>query len=178
MMSETGGFTETRDRGLQDSGPFAGHSPERERPLASYGVLTAGFLASCGGFAEWMRRSGRELPEAPRAADLALVAVATQKASRLIAKDRVSSIVRAPFTEYQDDTTAGEVAEKARGTGLRRAIGELILCPYCLSMWIAAAFTGGLIVAPRPTRWVATVFGTLFGADMLQIAYKKAEDTL
>lgn len=168
----------TRDRGLQDTGPFAGHSPERDRPLASYGVLTLGFLGACGGFGEWIRRSGRELPEAPSAGDLALIAVATQKASRLIAKDRVSSVVRAPFTRYEKDTTAGEVSEQARGTGLRRAIGELILCPYCLGMWIAAAFTGGLIVAPRPTRWVATVFSTLFGADMLQIAYKKAEDTL
>jgi uncharacterized membrane protein len=33
-------------------------------------------------------------------------------------------------------------------------------------------------VAPRATRWIASALTTLFGADMLQIAYKKAEDTL
>jgi hypothetical protein len=63
----------------------------------------------------------------------------------------------------------------ARGTGLRRAIGELLICPYCVGMWIAAAFTAGLIVAPRATRWTAAALSTLFGSDILQIAYKKAE---
>lgn len=168
----------TPDRGLQDTAPFEGHSPDRDRPLASYGVLTGTFLAACGGFAGWLRRSGRELPERPEAADLALVTVATHKVARLISKDRVSSIVRAPFTEFQDDATAGEVEEAARGTGMRRAIGELLLCPYCLGLWIAAAFSGGMIVAPRATRWVASVFSALFGADVLQIAYKKGEDLL
>jgi len=104
--------------------------------------------------------------------------VATHKVSRLIAKDRVSSVVRAPFTRYEDDETAGEVSESARGRGMRRAIGELLLCPYCLGLWVSAAFAGGLIVAPRATRWVAAVFTSLSGADVLQIAYKKAEDTL
>jgi hypothetical protein len=166
------------DRGLQDAGPFAGHSPERDRPLASYGILTGAFLAACGGFGAWVRRSGRELPERPSAGDLALVTVATHKAARLITKDRVSSVVRAPFTRFEGDTTAGEVSESARGSGMRRAIGELLLCPYCIGLWISAAFTGGMIVAPRATRWVAAVFTSLFGADVLQIAYKKAEDTL
>jgi Protein of unknown function (DUF1360) len=43
---------------------------------------------------------------------------------------------------------------------------------------LAAAFTAGLIVAPRPTRWIATVLTMVFGSDVLQIAYKKAEDSL
>jgi hypothetical protein len=45
-------------------------------------------------------------------------------------------------------------------------------------MWIAAAMTAGLLVAPRATRWVAALMSALFGADLLQIAYKKAEDSL
>jgi hypothetical protein len=163
---------------LQERGPFAGHSPDQARPLGGYGVLTAAFFAISGGFGAWLRRSGGTLPERPQARDVALVAVATHKVARLVAKDRVTSAVRAPFTRFQDDAGGGEVDEAARGQGLRRAIGELLVCPYCLSMWIAGAFTAGLIVAPRPTRWVASVFAAVFGSDVLQIAYKKAEDTL
>lgn len=68
--------------------------------------------------------------------------------------------------------------EKARRGGLGRAIGELILCPYRLGLWIAAVFLAGLLVAPRFTRVVAALFTALSGSDALQIAYGKAEDTL
>jgi hypothetical protein len=126
----------------------------------------------------WLRHSGRQLPEHVSASDFALLTIATHKTSRLIAKDRVASTVRAPFTRFQGDAGAGEVNEAARGHGLRRAIGELLVCPYCLGLWTAAAFTAGLVVAPRMTRWIAFVLGATSGADVLQIAYKKAEDSL
>jgi hypothetical protein len=134
---------------LQDVGPFRGHSPQQERPLGGYAVLMTLFGATTGSFATWFRRSGRALPERVSAADVALLAVATHKASRLIAKDRVTSVVRAPFTTFQDDAGPGEVDEAARGKGLRRAIGELLICPYCLGVWVSAILTAGLLVAPR-----------------------------
>lgn len=143
--------------------------------MGGYAVLLGVFAGLAGGFAAWLSRSGRELPERVTAGDLALVTVATAKASRLVSQDRVTSTVRAPFTRLEGDQGSGGVSEAARGTGLRRAIGELLICPYCLGMWIAAAFTAGLIVAPRATRWTATALSTLLGSDLLQIAYKKAE---
>ncbi len=45
-------------------------------------------------------------------------------------------------------------------------------------MWTSAALVAGLLVAPRFTRWVATVLAAFFGSELLQIAYKKAEDSL
>jgi hypothetical protein len=163
---------------LQETPPFAGHSPDQERALGGYAALMGAFLGISSAFAMWMRRSKRTLPTRIAVADLALLSVATHKASRLIAKDRVTSTMRAPFTRFEGDAGPGEVSESARGHGLRRAIGELIICPYCIGMWIACALTAGLIVAPRPTRWLAGVLTMLFGADVLQIAYKKAEDAL
>jgi hypothetical protein len=149
-----------------------------ERPLGSYAVLSAVFLSAAGGFAAWLARSGRDLPERVSVADMALLAVATQKASRLLTKDRVTAAVRAPFTHFQEDGGPSEVEERARGTGLRRAVGELLTCPFCLSLWIAAAFTAALIVAPRQTRWLASVLVTVAGSDALQIAYVRLERTL
>jgi len=163
---------------VQDVEPFAGHSPRQERPLGGYGVLMGAFAGAAGAFAAWLRSSGRELPDRVPPGDLALMTLATHKASRLIAKDRVTSTVRAPFTRFEEDAGPGEVSEEARGTGLRRAVGELIICPYCLGLWVAAAFAAGFIVAPRPTRWVAATLSALFGADVLQIAYSKAEEAL
>ena len=161
---------------VQDLPGFARHSPQQERPLGGYAVLIGSFAALTGAFGTWIARSGRELPERPSAGDLALITVATHKTSRLIAKDRVTSTARAPFTRFEEDAGPSEVREEARGRGLRRAIGELLVCPYCLGLWVAAAFTAGLIAAPRPTRWIAGVFGALFGSDVLHLAYKKLED--
>jgi hypothetical protein len=163
---------------LQEHPPFTGHSPEQERPLGGYAALMGMFAALCVAFVTWLRASGRELPETIETRDLALVAIATHKSARLIARDRVTSTLRAPFTSFQDDAGPSEVDEAARGSGLRRAIGELLICPYCLGLWIATAFVAGLTTAPRPTRWVASTLVTLTGADALQIAYAKAEQAL
>ncbi len=163
---------------VQDRSPFAGHSPDQERPLGAYATLMAVFAGLSGAFAAWFRRSGRALPERVSGSDLALITVATHKLSRLVTKERSTSALRAPFTRFQGDSGQGEVEEAARGHGLRRAIGELLVCPYCLSVWISAAFTAGLLVAPRATRWTATVLTSLFGADTLQIIYKRAEQGL
>ncbi|HXE45781.1 MAG TPA: DUF1360 domain-containing protein [Conexibacter sp.] len=117
-------MAETR---VQDLPPFAGHSPERERPLGWYAALVSMFGGLAMSFAAWFRRSGRSLPERMDARDLALVTVAAHKASRLVAKGRVMSPVRAPFTRYQRDGGPAEVEEAARGHGLRRMVGELIV---------------------------------------------------
>jgi len=156
----------------------ADYSPEHQAPLRGYATLMGAFVSFVGAFSVWLRRSGRELPERVDAADLLLMTTAAHKAARLLAKDRVTSAVRSPFTRYQSRGGAGEVEEQARGTGVRRAIGELLICPYCLGVWISTALAAGLVVAPRPTRWAASVLTATLGADVLQIAYRKLEDTL
>lgn len=163
---------------FEEFGVFAGHPPEEERPLRGYAVLMGVFATLATAFSVWLRKTGRDLPERIAAGDLAVLTVATHKASRLLTKDKVTSTVRAPFTTFQESEGAGEVSEAARGTGVRRAIGELLVCPYCVAMWIAAGFSAGLVVAPRATRMIASVLTVLFGSDVLQIAYRRAEDTL
>ena len=158
--------------------PFQGHSPGQPRALRGYGVLLASFLSLASMFAAWFRESDRELPDRVAARDLALLTVAGHKMARTIAKDRVTSVVRAPFTRFQDDAGPGEVDEAARGGGLRRAIGELLVCPYCLGMWVSALLTASLLIAPRFTRWVSAVLVMSLGSEALQIAYARAEATL
>ena len=84
----------------------------------------------------------------------------------------------ADVTRFQGDAGHSEVDEAARGHGLRRVVGELIVCPHCLSMWFAALFVAALLVAPRTTRWIASTLAIVFASDVLQIAYRKAEDAL
>jgi hypothetical protein len=154
--------------------PTAGHSAQH-RPLAAYGAIAAAFNGLFAAGVVAARRSDR-LPDRFGAGDLALLAGATAKLSRLIAKDRVTSVFRAPFTTYEDDTGYGEVEEAARGTGFQRAIGELLICQYCVSQWVAAGMVIGHALAPRETRLVAGTFAVLGLADVLNVAYSAAQD--
>jgi hypothetical protein len=144
-------------------------------PLAGYAVLTGSFGAALAGSLLAMRARGKQLPDRIGAADIVLAGVATHKLSRLLAKDKVTSFIRAPFTEYQEPAGHGELEERPRGRGLRLATGELLVCPYCLAQWIAAAFGCGLVAAPRLTRLVGAIYAAGTLSDFLQLVYLAGE---
>lgn len=158
-------------------GLFTGYAGPAERPpfksyMAFAGALNSGVIGALVA----ARRTGRELPERIDVSDLVLMGVATHKVSRLISKDKVTAFARAPFTEFQAKGGPAEVDEKPRGSGLRRAVGELLVCPYCLGLWTSAGFHLGLVFAPRTTRFTASIFAGLTISDFLQVAYKASED--
>lgn len=155
-------------------GIWTGYADE-DRPLAAYSVLASVFLGAASAAAIAARRSRRPLPARLGAADIVLIGAATQKLSRLVSKDSVTSFARAPFTRYEEPGGPGEVNESPRGTGFQLAIGELLACPFCLAQWISAGFVGGLVFAPRATRLVASTFAAKTIADFLQLAYSAAE---
>jgi hypothetical protein len=155
----------------------AGYGNE-EIPLASYAALIGVFNAGLAASLLLAKASGRDFPGRLDWSDLALFGIATHRLSRLLAKDKVTAALRAPFTEYEEKGGPAEVEEKARGTGARRAIGELVLCPYCLDQWVAAGFVSGSLFAPRLSRLLAGIFATVAIADFLQIAYKASQEKL
>src|SRR3954452_21692823 len=114
------------------------------KPLKAYTALVGTFgLAMGAGLL-----LSRELPERSSITDLVLLGVATHKYSRLMTKDRVTSVLRAPFVRYLRDAGPGEVEEEARGGGVQHAVGELLVCPYCAGLWIATALGFGMAWQP------------------------------
>lgn len=99
-----------------------------ERPLRAYAVLAVIFNTIFGGFLLLVRRGGKTsaLVEQATPGNLLLLGVATHKLSRLIAKDWVTSPLRAPFTTYEGAASGPEVIESPRGHGMRLALGELL----------------------------------------------------
>lgn len=156
----------------------AHYAPGEDLPLRPYMALTGIYGGAFAGSLIALRAGGRELPERIAVGDVLLVGVATHKISRLIAKDKVTSFLRAPFTRFQEPSGHGEVEEKPCGHGVRLAVGELLVCPYCLAQWVATGLTVGLVGAPRLTRLLSTVFVAHTISDFLQVAYRAAEDQL
>ncbi|HET7530945.1 MAG TPA: DUF1360 domain-containing protein [Mycobacteriales bacterium] len=152
------------------------YAPQDDRPLGSFLGLMAAYGTAVAGAAALVRRHGVRLPERIELGDLALVAVATHKVARLLAKDPITSPLRAPFTRFAGTSGDAELKEEVRGTGPRKAVGELVTCPFCMSQWVATGFVFGLVVQPRLTRAVASVFSIVAASDYLQHAYAQVQD--
>jgi hypothetical protein len=156
---------------------YGGYAPPRERPpLAAYATFAAVFHAAMAGAVVAAKRSGRDLPKRVDASDVVLIGTASYKLSRLVSKKKVTAFVRAPFTELEGKGGPAELEEKPRGSGLQRALGELLLCPYCLGLWASGGFHAGLLFAPRTTRFSASVLAAMSISDFLQLAYRAAEE--
>ena len=148
---------------------------DEDLPLGSYAVFAGGFGALSAVLLLATRRSRGRLPEKVGLDDLLVLGLATFRLSRTLGKDKVTSFLRAPFTEYQGRGGPAEVEERPRGSGVQRAIGELLVCPHCLAQWVAAAFVYGLALQPRATRLVASMFAVKAVSDALQLAYRAGE---
>jgi hypothetical protein len=163
MSSETNG---ERRRLVEE---YAGDAVD-ELPVRAYAAL---ILVYCGVFGAAVWSAGRRgaLPRRTSPADLALLAIATHRLTRLLTRDKVASPLRLPFTRYEGSAGAGEVKERPRGTGLQRALGALVTCQFCAAPWTAAVLYGGLVKKPRETRAVAAVLTIVTGSDFLHQLY-------
>lgn len=147
------------------------YAPGQDLPLAAYAGFLAAYAGTFGPLLAAARRRGR-LPERIGLGDTVLLGLATHKLSRIVAKDWVTSPLRAPFAEYRGPAGGGEVVERARGHGLRRAIGDLVTCNFCVGPWVAGALVTALLAKPRATRAVLSTFTAVAISDFLHRAYQ------
>ena len=143
-----------------------------EQLLAEYATLLGFYLASVAVLTGVAAEQNR-LPRRFSVLDLALLGIATHKLSRIVAKDRITGILRAPFVSYIRSAGAGEVEEEPRGHGFQRGIGHLVSCPYCMAPWCATALGFGLIFAPRVTRFFVGILTSIAASDFLHRCYAR-----
>jgi hypothetical protein len=142
------------------------------RPLAGDLGAMGVYLGLVSAGAAAVRASGRELPERIPVGDAFLLTVATFRLARRVAKDPVTSPIRAPFTQFQGPSGHAEIAEEVREHGgVKHAVGELLTCPFCLAQWVGTAFVFGYATAPKATRLAALTMTMVAGSDVLQFAY-------
>ncbi|MGI9156841.1 MAG: DUF1360 domain-containing protein [Marmoricola sp.] len=118
------------------------------------------------------RAEGLRLDHPYATQDLVLGALATHKFTRLVAKDGVTTPLRAPFTEFEGEAGAAEVNERPRdATHPQHTVGELLVCPFCLAPWVAGAYVAALHLAPGVARAWAATFSLVGASDWLQQGY-------
>jgi hypothetical protein len=149
------------------------YAPARDVPLAGYATLIGIFGVGLAGLTLASRR--RPTADSLEGLDLLLLGLATHRLSRALTRDWVTAPLRAPFTEYQESSDiGGEVVETARGAGLRKAVGQLLTCRFCIGPWAALGLLGGYFANHRFGRVVATVFSAAALSDFLHVGYERA----
>jgi len=148
-----------------------GDKNAKRQQRLTYTVLSGTFLGLFAAVNLLTRRRGKDAVERKELEpfDLALLGLSSYRLGRLVAYDLVMEAYRSPFTETVPDPTGAGDTVQPKGSGWRRAVGELICCPICAGTWISAFLAYGLEIAPRPTRALLTIMGAtglaeLFGA--------------
>jgi hypothetical protein len=155
---------------LEEAG-LIGRGHERE-PLGGYAAIVGTFLGVGAGTGVLLARKGA-LPRSMAPMDLALLALSTNRLARLVAKEKSSRVLRAPFTDVAPDAKPSEVKEIPRGRGMLRAAGELVTCPFCVGVWAAAGLTVAHVLAPRATRFASAVLSVAELSDLLCLAFAR-----
>lgn len=151
------------------------YAGDDRRPLGGYLASLVSYAALVGAATLVGRRRGVRLPDRSSPGDVVLLAVATHKASRLLTKAAVTSVVRAPFTRFEGPAGHAEVNESPRH-GSRHAVGELVTCPFCSGVWVAGALTAARVLAPRATGLVTSALTAVAVSDWLHLAYDRAKN--
>jgi hypothetical protein len=148
-----------------------------ERPLAGDLGAMGVYVGLVSAAAAAVRASNRELPERIPVGDAFLLTVATFRLARRIAKDPVTSPIRAPFVRFEGASGHAEVAEEVREHGgAKHAVGELLTCPFCLAQWVGTGFVFGYVTAPKATRLAALTMTMVAGSDILQFVYDAVQN--
>lgn len=140
------------------------------RPIGGYVMLLGAYSAAVGAAVVGLR-SRKDRVETPRVFDFVLFALATQRLSRMVAKDSVTSPVRLPFARFQEPAGEGESNEEVVGQGARHAIGELVTCPFCVAQWAATGLVVGSLAAPKATTAAINTLAAVQMNDFLQLIF-------
>ena len=123
-----------------------------------------GGLAAAGAVGRALDRD----PQCQTALDFFVLAAASFKAARTLARDEVTSFVREPFVEGH----AHQGGEEPVGSGdLRQAIGELVTCSRCVGTWAASGLAVTQVLAPRFGRLLTWSLAAAGINDVLQSGF-------
>lgn len=141
--------------------------PTPRPPYPAYAGIMATFVGGLAAAGAAERLLGRD-PRNHTALDLAVLGLASFKASRTIARDDVTSFIREPFIKG----TSTEGGEEPVQTGdLRQAVGELVTCSRCIGTWVAAGLASTQVLSPQFGRLLTWSLATAGANDFLQAGF-------
>lgn len=140
---------------------------DEQPPYRAYATILGTFAALLGVAGVAGRALGRD-PQCQSTLDFAVLAAASFKAARTLARDDVASFLREPFV--RGDAHGGD-QEPVRTGDAHQAIGELVTCTRCVGTWAAAGLATGQILFPRSGRLLTWSLAAAGANDWLQAGF-------
>lgn len=102
--------------------------------------------------------------------DLVLLGLAAARLSDVISTDEIMQWLRKPFVQMTQEEVAGrEVSTReGRGWGWRKVIGNLLSCPWCVGVWVAAGLVYAHFLIPGPVWLFVLVLAVAEVGSVLQ----------
>lgn len=135
-------------------------------PARRYAPLAVAFSIGGGALTHIAARRARR---DPGALELAESILATFFLARVVAHEKIGSVVREPFVEPipgSDPADGHGELKQPTGGRVRYTVGELVTCTRCLGPWAASAVTFSQVFAPNHAR-VGTRVLALAGANII-----------
>lgn len=88
---------------------------------------------------------GEDLPVLHDPLILAMLGLAAFRGGRAISYNAIFEWLRLPFTEVVPDSSGAGMSVESKGSGIQRAVGELLCCPVCTGSWVALVLAGLLV---------------------------------
>ncbi len=158
---------------IQMKGRPAGTVPNTStrRPLTrpvDYVALEVVFATGLAGVVALTTRRTRSKVVPISRAELPALAIATFALADVVSKERISTWLREPFVVESADHRPVEPA----GSGIRRAIGELLTCSRCAGTWSALGLLGLRTAFPTTGQVTINVLALTGANDVLQAGFR------
>jgi hypothetical protein len=137
-------------------------------PYVAYAAIMGTFAGLLGAAGLAGRALGRD-PQCQSGLDFAILAAASFKAARTLARDDVASFIREPFVRGEAGT--GDNEEPVRTGDVHQALGELVTCTRCVGTWAAAGLSTAQILFPRSGRLLTWSLAAAGANDWLQAGF-------
>lgn len=96
--------------------------------------------------------------------------LASFRLTRLLVYDDITSWIRAPFVETKKEEVHGEFVYylEPSGKGLRKWLGKLLSCHWCMGIWTSAGLYVGWLVWPEGFIVIAHILAIAGAAAIIE----------
>jgi hypothetical protein len=143
--------------------------------MALHGIFMLLYMALFGFVLYLMNAFHVAFPRSVNAFDFFLLCLATFRITELITCDTITQFMRDPFVKREKVREPdGSVEEEVQpaGRGFRRFIGELIICPWCIGIWVGTLLAYFFVLLPGPARLFLLAVSAAAGGIIIQLFAK------